>query len=109
MSSPNYPLILSDLAQADYEDILAYTLRTWGARQHAIYADVLDEALRALQDDPQRGHHHRQLPERYRYVHVERHLIVYRFTQGTVYVVRLLHDRMDVPRHIEEAEEEALP
>jgi plasmid stabilization system protein ParE len=38
MSSPNYPLILSDLAQADYEDILAYTLRTWDARQYAIYA-----------------------------------------------------------------------
>ena len=43
MSSPNYPLLLSDLAQADYEDILAYTLRTWGTRQHAIYADVLQE------------------------------------------------------------------
>ena len=106
MSSPDYPLILSDLAQADYEDILAYTLRTWGARQHAIYADSLDEALRSLQEDPQRGQHHRQLPERYRYVHVERHLIVYRFTQGTVYVLRLLHDRMDVPRQIEEADDE---
>ena len=43
MSSPNYPLLLSDLAQADYEDILAYTLRTWGTRQHAINADVLQE------------------------------------------------------------------
>lgn len=52
MSSPNYPLILSEQAQADYEDILAYTLRTWGAQQHAIYADFLDEALRSLQDNP---------------------------------------------------------
>jgi toxin ParE1/3/4 len=107
MSSPDYPLILSALAQADYEDILAYTLRTWGARQHGIYADLLDEALRTLQQDPQRGQHHRQLPERYRYVHVGRHLIVYRFTRGEVYVVRLLHDRMNVPRQIEEAEDES--
>jgi len=106
MSFPDYPLILSDLAQADYEDILAYTLHTRGARQHAIYADLLDEALRSLQEDPQCGQHHQQLPERYRYVHVERHLIVYRFTQRTVHVLRILHDRMNVTRQIEEADDE---
>ena len=98
MSSPNHSLVLSTQAQADYEDILAQTLRTWGVRQHATYAALLDQALRSLQDNPHLGHRHRDLPERYRCLHVGRHLIVYRFTAGTVYVVRVLHDRMDIPR-----------
>jgi plasmid stabilization system protein ParE len=42
---------------------------------------------------------------RYRSLHVGRHLIIYRFTEGIVYVVRILHDRMDVRQRIEESEE----
>ena len=38
MSSPNYPLVVSDQAQADYEDILSVTLRTWGDRQLTTHA-----------------------------------------------------------------------
>ena len=105
MSSPNYPLVLSDRAQADYEDILSVTLRTWGEQQYDRYAALLNAAFLALQDNPSLGHRSRQLPARYRSLYVGRHLIVYRFTEGAVYVVRILHDRMDVRQRIEESEE----
>ena len=105
MSSPNYPLVVSDQAQADYEDILSVTLRTWGEQQYHRYAALLNDALLALQDNPSLGHRSRQLPARYRSLHVGRHLIIYRFTEGIVYVVRILHDRMDVRQRIEESEE----
>jgi len=104
MSSPNAPLVLSHQAQADYEDILSVTLHTWGAQQHDRNAALLNDALLALQDNPSLGHRSRQLPARYRSLHVGRHLIVYRCTDGMVYVVRLLHDRMDVRRRVEEGE-----
>ena len=48
MSSLNYPLVVSDQAQADYEDILSVTLRTWGEQQYDRYAALLNEALLAL-------------------------------------------------------------
>jgi plasmid stabilization system protein ParE len=32
MSAHNRPVVLSPEAQADYEDIQAYTLRQWGER-----------------------------------------------------------------------------
>jgi toxin ParE1/3/4 len=105
MSFPEHPLVLSHQAQADYEDILGVTLRTWGEQQYDRYAALLDDALLALQDNPSLGHRSRQLPARYRLLHAGRHLIVYRFTEGTVYVIRILHDRMDVRQHIAEGEE----
>ena len=105
MSSPNYPLVVSDQAQADYEDILSVTLRTWGERQYDRYAALLNDAFLALQDNPSLGHRSRQLPARYRSLHVGRHLIIYRFAEGMVYVVRILHDHMDVCQRIEESEE----
>lgn len=105
MSSPSYPLVLSDQAQADYEDILSVTLRTWGEQQYDRYAALLNDAFLALQDNPSLGHRSRQLPARYRSLHIGRHLIIYRFTEGMVSVVRILHDRMDVRRRMEEGEE----
>ena len=105
MSSPNYPLVVSDQAQADYEDILSVTLRTWGEQQYDRYAALLHDAFLALRDNPALGHRSRQLPAQYRLLHVGRHLIVYRFTAGTVYVVRILHDRMDVRQRIAESED----
>ena len=104
MSSPNIPLVLSHQAQVDYEDILSLTLHRWGERQHDRYAALLNDALLALRDNPALGHRSRQLPAQYRMLHVGRHLIVYRFTESLVYVVRLLHDRMDVRRRVAEGE-----
>jgi toxin ParE1/3/4 len=81
------------------------TLRTWGEQQYDRYAALLNDALLALQDNPSLGHRSRQLPARYRPLYVGRHLIIYRFTEGTVYIVRVLHDHMDVRQRIEESEE----
>ncbi len=101
---PNLPLVLSHQAQADYEDILSLTLRRWGKQQHDCYAALLHEALSSLRDNPALGHHSRHLPSQYRMLHVGRHLILYRFTESLVHVVRLVHDRMDVRRHVAEGE-----
>lgn len=100
MSSPEVTLLLSEQAQEDYEDILSQTLQRWGERQHDRYAALLNDALLALCDNPALGNRSRQLPARYRMLHVGRHLIVYRFTDNVIYVVRLLHERMDIRRHV---------
>ena len=104
MSSPNYPLVLSDQAQADYEDILSVTLLVGRATVRPLRG-VAQRCVSSASDDPSLGHRSRQLPARYRLLHVGRHLILYRFTEGMVYVVRILHDRMDVRQRIAESEE----
>jgi len=57
MSQPNCKLNLSRKAQEDFEDILLYTLQTWGEEQMYYYRDdVINTALEKLQKQPHIGH-----------------------------------------------------
>lgn len=100
MSYPEYNLILTEQAQLDYEDILLYTLQNWGEQQYSVYAALLDQALLTLQENSVIGYHPRQLPTSYKALHVSRHLIIYRVEDKTIIVLRVLHDKMDLSRHI---------
>lgn len=98
MSAPELRLELSEPAQRDFRDILSYTLQTWGEEQLAEYARKLDGALRAIAENPQLGR-----PKHGMMVYpVGRHLIFYQVEEAapTVYVVRILHERMDASRHL---------
>lgn len=69
------------------------------------YDALLDAALLAIQDDPIKGRGHPKLPAQYRTYHAGRHYIVYRLVvqlqEGDlIEVVRILHDQMDIARHI---------
>ena len=74
MSSPDGPrkLVLSPAARQDFIDILRYTGETWGRGQILVYRDKLDEALQRI----------------------SRH-------RGFVAVVRILHQRMSLTRHVQ--------
>ena len=100
MSFPDLLLVLAEQAQEDYEDILSATLQRWGERQQERYAALLHDAFLMLRQNPAIGYRSRQLPERYRLLPVGRHLVVYRATDTMIYVVRLLHERMDIRRHV---------
>ena len=105
MSSPDTPLrtlVLAEQAQEDDEDRLNQTLQRWGERQHDRYAAPLYDAFLVLVQQPAIGHHSRQLPTHYRLLPVGRHLVAYRFTDTMIYVVRIVHDRMDLCRHVTE-------
>lgn len=100
MSSPDRTLVLSNQAQADYEDILSHTFQQWGEPQHDRYATLLNDAFLMLRQNPAVGHRSRQLPDPYRILPVGRHLLIYRVTETMLYVVRMLHERMDIRRHV---------
>lgn len=101
MSSPNnYTLILSPEALEDRKDIVAYTLATWGVEQARKYNQKIRNALAAIRTNPRIGKPHPQLPSIYQVFHAERHYIVYRVDGTRIEVVRILHDQMDLPRHI---------
>ena len=93
-------LVLTDEAQEDYQDILLHTLEKWGETQLEIYDALLDKALNSIKEDPRLGKKNRQLPLTYRVYHVGRHYIVFREEGEDVIIVRILHDQMDLKRHI---------
>jgi toxin ParE1/3/4 len=100
MSHPDIPLILSPQAEDDFTDILQYTLETWGEAQALAYRAVLDKALLAIRHNPRIGHVRPELSAAHRIFFAGRHLIVYRVGETAVYVSRILHERMDIGRHL---------
>jgi len=101
-SLPEYSLVLAERAQDDFEDIILYTEQTWGEKQADEYASVIRRALQSLKQNPRMGHSRSELRPGYRCFHAGRHLILYRIEASIVYVVSILHERMDVRIHLDE-------
>lgn len=100
MSHPDIELILSPQAEEDFTDILQYTFETRGDAQVNVYSAVLNKALLTIQQYPQIGHKSPELSEAHKVFAAGQHLIIYRVVNHTVYVSRILHQRMDIARHL---------
>ena len=102
---------LADQAAQDVEDILEWTLEQFGPLQVHVYADAINDALEALSEGPQLNGVRRR-PELgvdvatlhvARHSHRGRHLLVCRVhvQEGVIDVLRILHDSMDLQRHLD--------
>jgi toxin ParE1/3/4 len=100
MSSPSPRLTLSPETQKDLIDILRYTGEKWGQEQLLTYRDKLNDALLIIERNPQIGRLSRALPDTHRLYFVGSHVIVYRIQEDTIEVVRVLHQRMSIPRNL---------
>ena len=100
-------VIRSPRARNDIKRVLQYTIKKWGKAQAGHYSALIEEALEAIGVDPARGQVvTSSRPEIFRY-HVKqggrnaRHFLFYRIgMDGTVEIIRLLHDSMDFDRHL---------
>jgi toxin ParE1/3/4 len=93
-------LKLSPKARQDFIDILRYTGETWGPAQLLAYRDKIDGALQSISRNPQLGHRREDLPATHLAYLVGSHVIVYRFAAESVGVVRILHQRMSLAKHV---------
>ena len=100
MSSPKYRLTLSPKAKQDLIDIFCYIGEKWGCDQLLVYRDKLAEALKTLGQNPYLGHCSEELPETHRLYLVGSHVIIYRTQEEMISVVRILHQRMSLIRHV---------
>jgi toxin ParE1/3/4 len=98
MSSPKRRIELSQQAKEDFRDILSYTLTTWGESQLAKYRASINEALHVILHNPAAGRP--SVKPTLKVLAVEQHRIFYRTIDDTIYVVRILHERMDTSRHL---------
>ena len=96
-SRNNYTLSLTQAAEDDFIDILVYTLQEWGEQKQKEYDSALCHALDLVKDNPFLGYRHNFLPEDHRCFNVRKHVLVYQITDSHVYVLRILHQRMNLP------------
>ena len=93
-------LILAPEAQDDIEQILLYTLLTWGEAQQDAYATALERGLSLIGDNPEIGRSRSELYPGCRSYRVRQHIVYYAVSGEAINISRVLHVRMDAKRHL---------
>lgn len=99
---------LGQQAEQDFVDILQWTVKTFGEVQASTYAETIALAIESLGDGPDiLGARAREdIQPGIRTLHVAqqgragRHFVVFHAVGSNMDVLRLLHDSMDLPRHL---------
>lgn len=110
-------------AEGDIGSILSWTEETFGSRARARYAALVVQAISDLADDPDRpgvsdrpeiatgirayhlGHSKRRVQPAVGAVNSPRHFVLFREEEVPVIeIVRVLHDSMDISRHMSRPE-----
>lgn len=91
---------LTPAAERDLERIWTHTFRQWGVEQANRYIDILTTTFAELAQSPNTAPACDQIRPGYRRRSVERHMIYFRIMDYGIAIIRLLHGRMDAPRHL---------
>jgi len=112
-----WPVRITVAAEADFQEIVGWTAKQFGAAQARVYARILSRALEALTAGPTvaGAKVRNDIGAGLYTLHVARdgrrgrHFVVFRVGRGhdrdLIEVLRLLHDAMDLPRHVPAADE----
>lgn len=94
---------LSPLAESDLEEIWLYTFHQWSLEQADEYHKTIIKTIEGLAA----GNHVWQkatVRKGYWKYHVGRHVIFFRNPAGFLDVIRILHETMDMERHLDAME-----
>ncbi len=86
-------------AVTDLEAIADFTIKKFGVEQARVYRDSLKACFQHLASNSKMGRKAEQLAPGLRRFEHQVHIVFYTFDDGGLYVVRILHSRMDVRRH----------
>jgi toxin ParE1/3/4 len=109
MAERKWRVRLGASAELDFANILKWTAENFGARQSLRYRDTLVRAVGELADGPEvAGSKARdEIMQGLRTLHVARHghrgrhFLLYRAAPGRIIEIgRILHDGMDIERHL---------
>jgi toxin ParE1/3/4 len=109
MSGRRWRVRIGAVAELDFANILKWTAKNFGAQQSRIYRDTLVRAIGELANGPDlAGSKARdEIMPGLRTLHVARHgrrgrhFLLYRIAKGQIIEVgRILHDQMDLRRHL---------
>lgn len=92
--------VLTPAAQADLEDIWRYSVQRWSFAQAERYILAIRDACEDLTAGVQNGQDAGDIRAGYRKLKVGSHVLFFRQSGDTLEVVRILHQRMDIPSRI---------
>ena len=86
-------------ARADLRGIWSYTIEHWGKGQAEAYLALIEGAVDAIVDNPELGRPCNEVRQGYRKHLVGSHVLFYRIEGKAIFVIRVLHGRMNAERH----------
>jgi toxin ParE1/3/4 len=91
---------LSPRAERDMIEIWRYTNKQWGREQANRYILALKAKCAELAKAPLLAESYAHVRPGYRRLSIENHTIYFRQTSYGIAIIRILHQRMDVGRHL---------
>ena len=91
---------LSSKAAADLDGIYEYTILNFGLSQARTYLFGLHEGFEALAQHPMQGRKSDELAPGLRRFEYQSHIVFYVLKDKGIRIVRVLHQSMDVKRHL---------
>lgn len=90
--------VLRPKAIADLDEIWAYSVARWGVARSDRYIGEIRSIVEAVAENPKRG---RQYDDVGHFkIQAGSHLVIYLIVEGGIDVMRILHQRMDIKRHL---------
>lgn len=93
-------LIVSPQAAKDIDSIFDYTEEHWGLDQAIAYTLGLRGSLHLICEGRRYGRSIPGLAKPYLCVHYQSHYVIYRETRQSIVLIRILHQRMNIGRHL---------
>lgn len=87
-------------AKADVRAIWNYTAEFWGEGQAKVYIELIETAVQAIAADPKLGRPCDDVREGVRRHLVGSHMLFYRVKGKGLFMVRILHQKMDFTRYL---------
>ncbi len=87
-------------AESDLLSIGRYTQKRWGIEQRNRYLNQIDVAFPLLAENPNKGKKCDHVIQGYFKYTVGKHDIYFRKIETGIEIVRILHQRMDVKKHL---------
>lgn len=93
-------IVVLEAAIQDLEQIWLYTFETWSQDQADRYHTLITAEIEFLAAKPESGKHLDHIRIGYRSSKVKSYYIFYRITTTEIEIVRILHERMDIPNRL---------
>ena len=93
--------VFSKKAEKDLIEIYHYGFLNHDEQKAELYVESLKEKCQALADNPFLYRERKEFTPPVRIYHHKKHLIIYAVETDHILIVRILHERMNVEKHLE--------
>lgn len=100
MNSQTKKYHTSGRADKDIKEIYKHTVRQYGFAQGHKYLEGLYTCFAMLGLHPDAGHAAVTISKSYRRFEYESHVIFYKKRKADIWIIRVLHEKMDAGRHL---------